>query len=127
MMKLRENEITGLFPGEVLGHYDVSFEAPKVGDVIRITGHGRDARESRNFAQQTHAAPIARLYQSTIQHVADTKFGNSGSSIVDETTQKIVGIHTHGACYASGGANYGTLLYGHVRLRQAIRNCLASE
>ena len=127
VLKLLANEVTGKLPGEVQGHYDVSFERVKIGDVIFVTGYGKDARPDRNHSQQTHQASIVSLSQSTLQHNIDTRFGNSGSVIIDQVTKKIIGIHTHGACYSEGGSNFGTLISRHTRLSQAIRNCLSSD
>ena len=127
VVELLANEVTGKLPGDVQGFYEVSFERAKVGDEVFITGFGRDSRPSRNHSQQTHEASILYTSQNTIQHNVDTRFGNSGSVIIDKITKKIIGIHTHGACYSGGGSNYGTLISGHTRLKQGIRNCLARE
>ena len=126
VIELLPNKITGKLAGEAQGFYDVSFERPKVGDVISITGFGKDNRGDRNHSQQTHQAEVTGFISSKLQHNIDTRFGNSGSVIIDEVTKKVIAIHTHGACYEGGGSNIGTLISRHTRLSQAIRNCLAS-
>ena len=127
VIELLPNKITGKLAGEAQGFYDVSFEGPKVGDAIFITGFGKDARGDRNHSQQTHQAQVIGYEASKLQHNIDTRFGNSGSVIIDDVTKKIIAIHTHGACYENGGSNFGTLIARHTRLSQAIRNCLSSE
>lgn len=127
VLKLLANNQTGKLPGEAQGYYDVSFERVKIGDVVFVTGYGKDVRPDRHHSQQTHQASIVSVSQSTLQHNIDTRFGNSGSVIIDQVTKKIIGIHTHGACYSEGGSNYGTLISRHTRLSQAIRNCLSSD
>ena len=53
--------------------------------------------------------------------------GNSGSSIILELTQEIIGIHTHGGCTSFGGTNQGTLINEHKKLVAAIKACLDTE
>ena len=127
VLKLIANKITGKLPGEVQGYYEVGFERVKVGDEVTITGFGKDTRLHRNHSQQTHRASIVSLFQNMIQHNVDTRFGNSGSVIIDDVTKKVIGIHTHGACYPGGGSNFGTSIHGNIRLKNGIKNCLAED
>ena len=132
VFKFKENSITGKLPGEVQGYYDVSFETPSTGDVLRITGYGRDSEDlGKNFAQQSHTGELESLgswyRESAFKYTVDTMGGNSGSSVINEATQEIVGIHTHGGCRSSGGANTGTLISAHEELKAAIRACLNSN
>lgn len=127
VVRVLPNEITGAYPGDVQGTYDYSFEMPEVGDIIRITGYGTARGADRNFAQQTHTGEISMMSGTAIRHVADTTGGNSGSSIMHESTQTIIGIHTHGGCHARGGANAGTLLPGNDAFQEAIRSCIQWE
>ena len=124
VFKLLPNPITNKLPGEVQGYYDVSTERPNPGDRIYITGYGKDTRVNRNHSQQFHMASILRTQGNIMTHNIDTRFGNSGSVIIDSVTKKIIGIHTHGGCYAGGGANYGTLIFGHTRLKRILQSCL---
>lgn len=130
VLRLKANKTTGKLPGDLQGHYEVSFDRPSVGDMVRITGYGADRSDSdRHFAQQTHSGPIASLPTSgaTMNHQADTMGGNSGSSIIHEETGKIIAIHTHGGCYRSGGSNASTLLAAHEKAKKAILKCLQWE
>ncbi|MBT7609168.1 MAG: trypsin-like serine protease [Bacteriovoracaceae bacterium] len=130
VLRLKANAITGKLAGDLQGHYDVSFNMPETGDMVRITGYGADrADRERNFAQQTHNGPIERLSRSSavMNHRADTMGGNSGSSIIHENTGKIIAIHTHGGCSRRGGANGSTLLAAHKKAQAAIKACLQWE
>lgn len=130
VVRIRANNITGKLPGEAQGHYDVSFTAPKIGDIVRITGYGLDRSEpERNLAQQSHTGPIASYATrgAGMSHQVDTMGGNSGSSIILESTGEIIGIHTHGGCYTRGGSNGSTSIANHPELQAAITSCLQWE
>lgn len=130
VFKVKPNAITGRYAGDVQGFYTVSFKAPVIGDEIRITGFGLDRSEpTRNLAQQTHTGLVSKITRgsSALYHKADTMGGNSGSSIIVEGTQTIVGIHTNGGCSSRGGQNAATMIAGHTKLTKAIKACLASE
>ena len=130
VLRLMANTLTGKFAGEAQGFYPVSLTGPQVGDIVRITGYGLDSSEpDRNLAQQSHIGPIASLATrgARMSHQVDTMGGNSGSSIILESTGEIVGIHTHGGCYTRGGANGSTSIAGHPEFQAAISACLAWE
>ncbi len=130
VLKLLPNKVTGLFAGEEQGVYQVSYEKPKKGDVIRITGHGLDRLDPiANLAQQTHVGEVKSYswFNSIMYHNIDTLGGNSGASIIREDTKEVVGIHTHGGCHESGGSNRSTSIAKNKDLQLAIRKCLASE
>jgi V8-like Glu-specific endopeptidase len=121
------NPQTGRYAGDAQGHYEVTFDRPRRGQTIRITGYGRDDEPTRSFAQQTHTGKIERMNGATLSHSADTMGGNSGSSIILESSKEIIGIHTHGGCRSNSGTNKGTLIAGSSRLREAIQKCLKWE
>ena len=131
VLRLDKNKITGKFPGELQGYYDISSSfRPAKGDLITITGYGRDASDPiRNFAQQTNSGPIYSVSRGIIRHRADTMGGNSGSSILHLASNQIIGIHTHGGCRSSGNtsANASTLVAGNSKFSSAIAACLKYE
>ena len=132
VMRVLPNNVTGEYAGDVQGNYNVSFEKPVKGDIIRITGYGLDRNDKeRNLAQQTHTGEIkstsSRSGSASMTHVADTMGGNSGSSILNEATGEIVAIHTHGGCYSRGGSNSSTLIADHQIFKDAISACLSTE
>lgn len=131
VFELGQNEITGKLPGAVQGFLDVSFKKPRRGISLRITGYGRDNDDlDRNFAQQTNTGKlqsVGSIFFGTtmLTHTVDTMGGNSGSTIINDKTQEVIGIHTHGGCHSSGGSNKGTLISTHSKLREAIKACLS--
>ncbi len=131
VFKVKANTITGQFPGDVQGFYNVNFDGPTAGDTVRITGYGLDRKDpERNLAQQTHTGDITQISRGTsFQYNADTMGGNSGSSVILEATNEIVGIHTNGGCssWNGSGANSGTLIATSTELTAAIKSCLASD
>lgn len=133
VFKIHPNTITGKLPGTLQGYYNVSFEKPKKGSVIRITGYGVDKGDATgNYAQQTHTGKIKSmggLFQkpSVITYQVDTTGGNSGSALILESTNEIIGIHAMGGCHTMGGTNKGTLIAKHKKLKAAIKACLDSD
>lgn len=133
VLRLKKNKITGKYPGDVQGKYFVSFDVPRVGTKIRITGYGKDEDSPQgNFAQQTHTGKILSISNSWtsvtgMSHNIDTMGGNSGSSILREDNDEIIAIHTNGGCKSFGGSNSATLISKHQQLKNAIKSCLKFE
>jgi len=128
VFRLKKNSITGQYPGDVQGFYKVASEKAKVGDEVRITGYGADRSEGdRNYAQQTHSGTISAISGPLMKHVVDTMGGNSGSTVILEETEEVIGIHTHGGCGETSGANSSTFILGHTDVQAAIKNCLTGE
>lgn len=131
VMNFKPNSLTGKLPGEAQGFYTVSFETPEKGSELMITGYGRDSNDpDKNFAQQTHSGKLKKMgglfYGKTVfSHTVDTMGGNSGSTVINVSTGKVMGIHTHGGCGRTSGANMGTLISKHDKLKLAIKRCLA--
>jgi V8-like Glu-specific endopeptidase len=53
--------------------------------------------------------------------------GNSGSSIILESTNEIIGVHSHGSCGVWGDYNEGTLISKNKKFKAAIQECINSE
>lgn len=83
---------------------------PGVSSTVRVTGYGTTLAGTTNQIQQTHSGPLVGTLATSLQYQVDTTGGNSGSPVIDVTTGKAVGIHTHGGCHAGGGSNSGTSL-----------------
>lgn len=132
VFKFKANTITQKLPGEVQGYYNISYSKVRKKNQIRITGYGVDKKDKTgNFAQQTHTGTlksVGNIFNRTqIKHDVDTMGGNSGSTIILEKTQEIIGIHSHGGCTDLGGTNAGTLISKHKRLIKAIKSCIESD
>jgi len=133
VIRILPNKVTGQYPGDIQGYYQVDLKnTAKIGDIVRITGHGVDRQDDiRNFAQQTHVGKLAKLgsfwNKAKLGYSVDTMGGNSGSSVILEKTQKIIGVHSHGTCTESGGYNEGTLIAKNKIFKQVIQECLEWE
>ena len=132
VIKLLPNNITGKYPGDIQGHYTVNTSsAPMAGEQVVITGYGVDNNDPEiSFSQQTNTGTIKKIGRwfkpSIIEHLVDTMGGNSGSSIINSSTNEIIGIHTHGGCN-SWGSNQGTLVSKNKVFKDAIKRCLDWE
>lgn len=107
------NSTTGMNPFEAQGaSYVLDSTPPAVsGQSIRVTGYGSvsaPVSPTWYLVQKTHVGPYAFFGGSTIQYVTDTTGGNSGSPVIEEGSGAAIGIHTHGGCGPSSGANNGT-------------------
>lgn len=129
VIKLLPNSETGLLPGVVQGYYDVSSKKPRKRERVFITGYGIDNLYSDIMPlQKTHNAKLRKisLLHHTLTHFVDTKPGNSGSAIIHEESNKIIGIHTNGGCDDREKDNLGTLIYNNFELNLAIKNCISN-
>ncbi len=92
------NTQTGLTAVEAEGvFYPLASELPPVGTILRVTGFGLDNGADNN-TQQTDVGEYVGNAGHTIHHRVDTTGGNSGSSVVIDATDEVIGIHTHGGC-----------------------------
>lgn len=137
VFKVKKNDITGEYAGDAQGFYNVSYDVPELGTILRITGYGLDRSEpTKNLAQQTNSGELTGIgidddwygnRPAALTHKVDTMGGNSGSTIIRESDDMIVGIHTHGGCSSWGGGNQGTLISKHEVLMNHIKSCLESD
>jgi len=105
------NSNTGLTPFQAYGgRYTLVIPPPlNTADPIRVTGFGtRSSPASWSQVQETHVGAWVTNSGNTLQYTPDTTGGNSGSPVIHEPTGNAIGIHTHGGCTATGGANAGT-------------------
>jgi PKD repeat protein len=98
----------GELPYTKFGHFTLGFFTAAVGATTRITGYGSTSVPTTNHIQQTHTGPYMGTNGTSITYQTDTTGGNSGSVVIHEPTGQAIGIHTHGGCGSSGGANSGT-------------------
>lgn len=126
--RISPNPVTRKVAGASQGFYKVGNGViPPAGSILRITGFGV-ATGRMNVAQQTHTGTVTRNTGPHLQYEVDTMPGNSGSTIILESTQEIIGIHTHGGCSSTPGtANSGTLLALSPDFQKAIQQCLADD
>lgn len=129
VLRLRANNITGKLPGEAQGFYNVAIDAPIAGrgTSLRIVGYGRDSERDKTFSQQINTSIEFYTRGQALYHRVDTMGGNSGSSIINEDTDEVVAIHTHGGCRSSGGYNASTLISARADFKRAIAACLEQD
>lgn len=121
-----DNSTTGLSPLDAQGdsHTLAGAMPPVDGRPIRITGYGTVSSPipgSWNGVQKTHVGPLASINGNTVRYQTDTSGGNSGSVILDDSTNTAIGIHTNAGCGSSGGSNQGTGLF-NAGLQAALAN-----
>lgn len=130
VMATVRNSNHGLYPGEKQGAWFELGPVPtQAGTTIRITGNGRVTAPvplSWNSVTKTHTGPLDSTGSTRIRYRTDTTGGNSGSPVIHEESGKAVGIHTHGGCTSSGGANIGTRI-DRPDLASAISQVLANK
>ena len=82
--RLLPNSSTGLLPGVAQGGWYTIGPVPASpsGNVIRITGYGTAAVDSRS--QKTHTGALDAVNTSSLRYVPDTTGGNSGSPVLHE-------------------------------------------
>ncbi len=123
------NSNTGLAPRDAQGGAFNLANPPGSANnqTVRVTGHGlRDSNHPQippewSTAQKTHTGPLTDRSSTTLRYRPDTTGGNSGSPVILEATGSAIGIHTHGGCNATGGANGGT-----ARDHSSLVNMLAN-
>ncbi|MCC5787625.1 MAG: trypsin-like peptidase domain-containing protein, partial [Phycisphaerales bacterium] len=110
------NSNTGLAPRDAQGGAFNLANPPASANnqPVRVTGHGlRDPNNPQippewSTAQKTHTGPLTDRSSTTLRYRPDTTGGNSGSPVILESTGNAIGIHSHGGCTNTGGANGGT-------------------
>ncbi len=127
VIRYKANPLTNKFPGDVQGFYKMNYSPIKIDDEIRITGFGTDNENPKNQTQQTDLGKLVR-FSPVLYYYVDTNPGNSGTPVVHEKTDSVIGIHTNGGCNSRGeGSNKGTSLHFNVELQEAIKLCLRKE
>lgn len=119
------NSNTGLTPYQAQqARYTLALAAPTTDTrPIRITGYGTvsgTVSRTWNKVQKTHLGSYYSLSGSLIRYRVDTTGGNSGSAVLDDDNDLVIGIHTHGGCSTtSTSSNQGTAVQ-HSGLQAAL-------
>lgn len=150
VLKLKPNDITGREAGVAQGYYNVAQKKSQNGDPIRVVSYGyalndlydikrgemppNSNPDQMHRAQQVSYGKLVKagifLIPEIIEHDADTLYGSGGAPVINERTNEIVGINTHGGCRAqyvvTVGARYtnsGTSITGNSDFKKAIAQC----
>ncbi|MFK7884719.1 MAG: GC-type dockerin domain-anchored protein [Phycisphaerales bacterium] len=121
-----DNSNTGLAPQDAQGasHTLASSMPPADNRPITITGFGSTSSPvspTWYLVQKTHTGPFTATFGNTVQYRPDTTGGNSGSAILDQNNNQVLGIHTNAGCNSTGGANQGCSLFNST-LQAALAN-----
>lgn len=126
VFKVNRNELTGYYPGEIYGHYKISYKT-EIGDQVSISGYGGSREKELYGVLQIGEGEIGRIDGTKLYYQIDTTGGSSGSSIIN-SNDEIVGIHSHGGCNISSGYyNKGTYLGKNNSFKNAILECLKND
>lgn len=131
VLKLRKNNITERFPGDNYNFYPVYFTKPALNEAISFSGYGSDLLDGiKHYSLKKHEGKIYSFEgnPNIFYHNIDSTSGDSGSAIVRQLDQSIVGIHFGSGCSANyesdGHLNRATLISAHEDLQMAITKCL---
>ncbi len=137
VFKMKPNEVSGSLPGSVQGFLSVSYDNPFLlqDKRVRVSGYGNAAAEL-NGTQQTSTGvyesdpdfpnlPVTYLDAYITDH-------NSGSAIVLQSTNEIIGIINDSGCDNTLPAqgprlSSGGTIWGNFKLQAAIQKCLSTE
>jgi V8-like Glu-specific endopeptidase len=105
-------------PGQIFGRTAIRTEDTAVGDMLAIIGH------PAGVPKRVEAGPATAINGDAVTYNdIDTLGGNSGSGILHEASDSLVGIHTNGGCNAAGtGANSGVRIGAALGQSQRLRN-----
>jgi hypothetical protein len=77
---------------------EISTIQASAGQTVRITGYGVDQTCTLSQTQQTSTGPICTSQTTMYTFQVDLRGGNSGSSLIRESDQTVIGIATHCPC-----------------------------
>lgn len=130
VIKLKENSITKLLPGDTLTPLKLANSIPRENDTLSIYGYGYQSRLdetgiSLKYRQGRFDSAAAEL--GLIYHQIDTQPMDSGAAILNQK-EEIVGVQNLGVCDidsedGNGLKNVGTLVTDFDFAR-AIQNCM---
>ena len=112
--------------GNRFGFFEIELSRKVVtGELLRMSGYGFSNDLALNFTLQTSTGELVGRWLTSFLHQIDGEGGNSGSAVVIEDSNKIMGVHTHGGCVlGSGKGNHGTVIFNNKKFQEAIRGCL---
>lgn len=123
VFRVNRNTITNKFPGERQGWFRIFHSRYGMGQTIRVTGYGSSREARLSYTQQSSIGARQEDQRGAIHYAVDTTSGNSGSAVIDEATDRLIGVHTNGGC-RDFGSNFGTAIFANRDFSTAIRECL---
>ncbi|MBK8269645.1 MAG: hypothetical protein IPK83_15640 [Planctomycetes bacterium] len=122
------NSTTGLTPFQTEGDYFelASIIPPVDGRAVRTTGNGFTQPpifRTWSFVQKSEVGEYTSFTGTRILFRNDLTNGDSGTPIIDDTTDEVIGIASEDGCTTTGGANAATAIT-NANLRNALNHPL---
>ncbi|MEY4064166.1 MAG: hypothetical protein RIR26_374 [Pseudomonadota bacterium] len=122
VVRLKENEVTGLRPGKVHGFLEPELDPAFPPEAsLEVTTAEKD-EQSTGFVQWKSDGSTLWTEGSILYHDLDTGKGSSGSLVLNRSNGKAVAIHTHGGCETMKN-NKATIIARVPNLVRSIRAC----
>ena len=93
-------------PSEEYGELKLASLIPEGGDPFWIIGHPMG--EGQRISREDCRASLPAISKNTLLHTCDTYFGNSGSPVIDTTSQQVIALHHAGSL--KDNVNYAILM-----------------
>ena len=93
-------------PSEEYGELKLASLTPEGGDPFWIIGHPMG--EGQRISREDCRASSPAISKNTLLHTCDTYFGNSGSPVIDTTSQHVIALHHAGSL--KDNVNYAILM-----------------
>jgi len=108
-------------PGDKYGVNSIKAEMPENGHLLTIIQHPKGQPKQVESGPKVGVSGVYMSYSDL-----DTEPGSSGSGVLNKEGF-VVGVHTNGGCYSSGGANKGVLMTEIAKKSKIIQQLLASS
>lgn len=103
-------------PGHLYGYKHVRLNPVENNHLITIIQHPKGNPKMVDVGHKLREQNEYMRYGNL-----DTEPGSSGSGVLDQNGD-VIGVHTLGGCYATGGSNAGVLMTHIARVSQVIRD-----
>ena len=126
----------GYYAGDIQGHYRVSNKKIEKSMPIELTGYGVDEKNIQSQVQHTAMGQVKIVSpwfsKTNFYHDADINVGDSGASVIDTLSGKLIGVHSYYECYkdfdsTNSCVGGGTGVSLTTKFRKAIETCLDWE
>lgn len=103
-------------PGQKYGFNKIRVALPEDGHKLTIIQHPKGQPKQVEVGPKVAGSGVYMGYEDL-----DTEPGSSGSGVLD-VTGMLVGVHTNGGCYSSGGANKGVKMTEIAKASKVVQS-----
>lgn len=103
-------------PGAKYGFTPINANEVTVGHLLTIIQHPSGRAKMVDIGNRSGSRGDVYMTYGNL----DTEPGSSGSGVIDDVGQ-VVGVHTNGGCYSSGGDNAGVMMTEIVKVSPTIQ------